>query len=97
LIDGFLRETGIAASTLATLSGINRTRISQCLRGQSSFSGPESILLSDLTQELRDILSDLQPVPIDWSDCTAVRRLIAYKREGLRWRITVDQHEQRDQ
>jgi hypothetical protein len=90
LVDSFLRETGMAASTLAVLSGINRTRVSECLRGKSSFTGPESILLSDLIHELRSILSDLHPVPIDWTDCAAIRRLVAYKREGIRWSLTVD-------
>ena len=84
LIGSFLRETGMAASTLAVLSGINRTRMSQCLRGQSSFTGPESVLLSDLIRELRHIVRDTQPIPIDWTDCTAIQKLLEHKRQGIK-------------
>src|ERR1019366_6211783 len=85
LIERFLHETGMAATTLAVLSGINRTRMSQCLRGQSSFTGPETIKLTDLIAELRSIVRDSQPFPIDWTDCAAIQKLLQHRREGIKW------------
>ena len=94
LVERALAELGLAASSLAVLSRINRTRISQCLRGQSSFTGPESLLLADLIEQLRAIVKDSQPIPIDWTDCRAIQKLLEHRRQQIRWTATATKSEQ---
>ena len=93
LADNFIRESGMAASTLGALAGINRTKMSLCLRGQEHFSRDESILISQLVHELRGLIADLTPIPISWQDCNAVQRLLAYRRNGVKFRLTVEGEE----
>ena len=75
-----LTELNISVSMFALLAGINRTRIGQCLQGLHEFTGPETIRLAALIEELRGIVRDTQPIPVNFSgDSKAIQMLLEHR------------------
>jgi hypothetical protein len=84
-----LTELDISVSMFALLAGINRTRIGQCLQGLHEFTGPETLKLSALIEELRSIVRDVAPVPVNFrDDCAAIQKLLEHRRQQIRWAAT---------
>jgi len=99
-----LVELDMDQGAFAVLSGVNRTKLSQSLRGLSSFTGPEQLRLAVLVEELRGLAGDASPLKLSFRDVDAIRRLLEHKRHGIKWETvavdneaTEDQHDQQGQ
>jgi hypothetical protein len=93
-----LVELDMDQGAFAVLSGINRTKLSQCLRGREEFTGPEQIRLAALVEELRSLARDAAPLKLSFRDINAIRLLLEYRRTGIKWAATaIESPEERDQ
>jgi len=79
-----LKELRMDAVDFALLAKINRTILSAAFRGRHNFSGPESLRLLDLIDELKALADDAFPFHLSFKDPAHIERLLDMRKEGIR-------------
>ncbi|MGA2422296.1 MAG: hypothetical protein ABSG69_19640 [Candidatus Acidiferrum sp.] len=78
-----MKSLGLTADHLTALDGlISPSRLSAALRGVRDLDTPQAQRLLKLLAELNELVESLSPVPVSWRNTTAIRQLLAAKREN---------------
>jgi hypothetical protein len=84
-ISAKLDALNITAATWCSLSGISSAKWSRAINGQVGLTGQELIQLSRFVEELDALVGGLDPVPVDFRNVDAIRRILILCRGGVRW------------
>jgi hypothetical protein len=89
LIRGTLERLNCSADVFCALVGTSPTRWSRALRGLAPLTGPECMSFSKMAEEMSELASDCEPIPVSFRNVTAIQILLEHRRNGLRWVATV--------
>jgi hypothetical protein len=84
-IKGTLDRLSIPMDVYCAIAGISTSRLSRAFRGLYPLTGPESIALTNVVHELEGLAQDALPYPVNFRDAAAIKTLIGYRRDGIRF------------
>lgn len=88
-----LKQIDCDQASFSVYSGVSPTRLSLAFNGSKDFTGPEIQKLTRLLAELREIVEDAKPIPINFRNLDGVKRLLELKRGGISWTAAVHDEE----
>jgi hypothetical protein len=77
-----LARLDMPAQTLASLSGVNSSRLSRIIRGHEKIGGEDERRLRVAVAAVLKLAEFVYPIPVAWKDATRVQRCIELMQAG---------------
>jgi hypothetical protein len=84
-----LSDLNLSNDIFSVICGLSPTRLSRAFRGLQDFTGPEIEMLSKIIEDLRGIIVDCKPIPVNFGNPQIIKELLRKRRAGIRYISTL--------